>query len=222
MRRFLALILLVLPLAACGGTSAVQVIDPLARASDKTASVAGAHLTLDAHITALGQPLAVSGTGEIGDHGRKAHLVLSVPMSSTPLEAVAADGAVYARGGPIAQFAQGKWIRVKADDPSFNLNAADPAQLLQYLRSTSKVEKRGTATVRGVQTTHYVARIQPKQLKKTVPVDVWVDGQGLVRRLRVATQQVTATVDLFDFGDVSIDVPSKSDTVDLSNMLGGG
>jgi hypothetical protein len=221
-RRFLALILLVAPLTACGGTSAVQVIDPLARASDRTASAPGAHFALDAHITALGKPVAVTGTGEIGDHGQRAHLLLSVPMSSTPLEAVAADGSVYARGGPIAAFAQGKWIRVKADDPSFNLGAADPAQLLQYLRSTSKVEKRGTATVRGVQTTHYVARIQPKQLKKAVPVDVWVDSQGLVRRLRVATPQVTASVDLFDFADVSIDVPPNSDTVDLSNMLGGG
>jgi outer membrane lipoprotein-sorting protein len=222
MRRALILLLLALPLSACGGTSAAKVIDPLTRASDKTASAAGAHFALNAQITALGNPVAVTGTGEIGDHGQKAHLLLSVPMSSSPLEAVAADGAVYARGGPLAAFAQGKWIRLKTDGPSFNLGAADPAELLQYLRSTSKVEKRGTATVRGAQTTHYVARIQPKQLKHAVPVDVWVDSQGLVRRLRIATQQLTATVDLFDFGDVSIDVPSKSDTVDLSSMLGGG
>jgi hypothetical protein len=33
---------------------------------------------------------------------------------------------------------------------------------------------------------------------------------------------VKASVELFDFGDVSIDVPSDSDTVDLSKMLGGG
>ena len=215
MRRALALLLLVVPLAACSGSSAVKAVDPLGQAADKTTNAAGAHFALDAHVTALGKAIAVSGTGEIGDHGRKAHMLLSVPMSSTPLEAVAADGAVYARGGPIASLAQGKWIRVEADDPSFNFGAADPAQLLQYLRSTSKVEKRGTATVRGVPTTHYVART------KAVPLDVWVDGRGLVRRLRVATQQVTASVDLFDFGDVSITVPDKSDTVDLG-QLGGG
>jgi outer membrane lipoprotein-sorting protein len=221
-RRALLLLLLVVPLTACGGTSAVKVIDPLARASEKTTSVSGAHFALDAHITALGKAIAVTGSGEIGDQGRRAHMRLSLPMSSTPLEAIAADGAFYVRGGPIASIAQGKWLRVKADDSSFNLGAADPAQLLQYLRSTSKVEQRGTATVRGVRTTHYVARIQPKQLSSPVPLDVWVDGQGLVRRLRVQLQQAKASLDLFDFGDVSIDVPSNSDTVDLSSMLGGG
>jgi hypothetical protein len=29
-------------------------------------------------------------------------------------------------------------------------------------------------------------------------------------------------LDLFDFGDVDIAVPADPDTVDLSNMLGGG
>jgi hypothetical protein len=221
-KRSLLLLLLALPLAACGGTSALRSVDPLARASAKTTSVAGAHLALDASITSLGQSIPVTGSGEIGDHGRKAHLRLSVPMSSTPLEAVAADGAFYVRGGPVAALTHGKWVRVKADDPSLNLGAADPAQLLQDLRSSTKVEKLGTATVRGVKTTHYVARVHPKQLAATVPVDVWVDSAGLVRRLTVQLQQVKASLDLFDFGNVSIDVPASSDTVDLSNMLGGG
>jgi outer membrane lipoprotein-sorting protein len=222
MKRALLLLLLVLPVTACGGTSALRSVDPLARASAKTTSVAGAHLALNATITSLGQTIAVTGSGEIGDHAQKAHLRLTVPMSSTPLEAIAADGAFYVRGGPVAALAHGKWVRVKADDPTFNLGQADPAELLQYLRSSSKVEKRGTATVRGVQTTHYIARIQPKQLKTAVPVDVWVDNSGLVRRLTVQLQQVKASLDLFDFGNVSIDVPASSDTVDLSNMLGGG
>jgi hypothetical protein len=222
-RRALLLLLLVVPLAACGGTSALRTVDPLARASAKTTNAAGAHLALAASITSLGKTMAVTGKGEIADHGRKAHIRLALPMSSTPLEAVAAHGSFYVRGGPVAAFAQGKWVRVKADDPTFNLGAADPAQLLEYLRSASKVEKRGTATVRGVRTTHYVARIQPKELAgKAVPLDVWVGDDGLVRRLKVHLQQVSASLELFDFGDVNVDVPDDSDTVDLSDMLGGG
>jgi hypothetical protein len=216
MRRALLLSVLVLPLAACGGTTALKTVDPLARASAKTTSVAGAHLALRATVTSLGQNVAVTGTGEIGDHGRTAHVRLTLRMSSTPVEAVAAGGAFYLRGGPVAALAQGKWVRVKADNPAFNLGAADPAQLLQYLRSSSRVEKRGAATIRGVKTTHYVATA------RQVPLDVWVDGQGLVRRLSVQLQQVSASLDLFDFGDVSVDVPAAADTVDLSNMLGGG
>jgi hypothetical protein len=219
-KRALALFLVVLPLAACGGTANLSSLDPLTKAAAKTTGVAGAHFTLDARITALGKPLAVSGTGEMADHGQKLHLRVTVPMASGPIEAVAADGSFYLRGGPVDSFANGKWVRVKADDSSFNLGEADPTKLLDHLRSTSKVQKVGTARIRGVATTHYVAQI--KADSKRVPLNVWVDGSGLVRRLRVNWQNVNATVDLFDFGDVNVDVPASSETVDLSNMLGGG
>jgi hypothetical protein len=164
--------------------------------------------------------MAVSGRGEIADHGRKLHMQLNVPAAATPLEAVAANGSFYVRGGPVDSFANGKWVRVKAGDRGFDLGQADPAKLLEYLRSSSSVERLGQATVRGVQTTHYVARVRAGTSR--VPLDVWVDGQGLVRRLHVNWQGADASVDLFDFGDVNVSVPAASDTVDLSNMLGGG
>ena len=221
MRRALALFLVVLPLAACGGgTANLSSLDPLTRAADRTTDVAGAHFALDARITALGKPLTVSGTGEMADHGQRLHLRATVPMASAPIEAIAADGSIYLRGGPVDSVANGKWVRVKADDQSFDLGEADPAKLLDYLRSTSKVQKVGTAKIRGVATTHYVAQV--KADAKRVPLDVWVDGSGLVRRLRVKWQNVNASVDLFDFGNVDVEVPAGSDTVDLSNMLGGG
>ena len=219
MRRAFALLLAVLPLAACGGTANLSSLDPLTRAANKTSSVAGAHFALDARITALGKPVAVSGTGEIADHGQKLHIRVTVPMASAPIEAVAADGSLYVRGGPVDALANGKWVRVKADDRSFNLGEADPTKLLDYLRSTSSVQKAGAATIRGVATTHYVAHV--KAAAKRVPLDVWVDGSGLVRRLRLHSQKVDASVDLFDFGDVTVVVPPSSDTVDLPNLGGG-
>ena len=224
MRRTLALLLLVLPLAACGAGD-VTSLDPVAQAADKTADAAGAHFTLDARITALGETVAVSGTGELADHGRKLHMRLTLPMASAPTEAVAADGSFYIRGGPVDSLANGKWVRVKADGRSFDLGQSDPTKLLDYLRATSNVEKRGTATIRGVVTTHYVAHVKPDQkqgLKQAVPLDVWVDGQGFVRRMRVDVPQAQATMDLFDFGDVNVAVPAASETTDLSTMLGGG
>ncbi|HWJ44295.1 MAG TPA: hypothetical protein VNR63_02825, partial [Gaiellaceae bacterium] len=117
MRRALALLLLVLPLAACGGSDVIS-LDPVAQAAEKTADAAGAHFTLDARITALGETIAVSGSGELGDHGRKLHMRLTVPMASAPMEAVAADGSFYIRGGPVESLAHGKWVRVKANDRS--------------------------------------------------------------------------------------------------------
>jgi hypothetical protein len=241
MRRLLlpfTLLLLALPLAACGGTAQLSALDPVAQAANKTTDVAGARFELSARVTALGRRLAISGHGELADHGRKAHVLLTVPGSSSPIEAVAADSTVYVRGGPVDAVAHGKWVRVQANDPAFNLAQADPAKLLDTLRSSSKIQKRGSVTIRGVPTTHYVARVRLDKLaqnlspgdrralkqagKRQIPVDVWVDAQGLVRRVKVDARPVAATLDLFDFGDVTVQVPPASDTTDLSSLMGGG
>jgi hypothetical protein len=128
----------------------------------------------------------------------------------------------------------------------------DPSQLLDYLRATSsEIEDVGEEDVRGEPTTHYRARIDldkvPEQapedaraavrasvdvLKQrlgssTLPVDVWLDGEGRVRRFRQAISaegsDVELTIELFDFGtDVDVAVPPENDTVDLAELLGQG
>lgn len=254
MRRWLALLLLVLPLAACGGTSDVTSLDPVAQAADKTTNVAGAHFQMSARIGDKRDTIAFSGPGEIGDHGKKIHMQLSLPASvlgsggkgNAQFELVSADNTYYLRGGPFEQLAPGKWVKVKSTDPSLNLGQNDPSQMLQYLRATSKVDEVGSDTVRGVETKHYAARLQLdkvadrvstdaaralKQAAKTlgtkeIPMDVWVDGDGLVRRVKMDWHpnggSFVMLLDLFDFGNVNINAPADSDTVDLSNMLGGG
>jgi hypothetical protein len=254
LRRTLALLLLALPLAACGGTSDVTSLDPVAQAADRTTSVAGAHFQMSARIGDKGETFAFSGPGEIADHGKRLHMRLSLPASllgagghgNAQLELVGSDGAYYLRGGPFEQIAPGKWVEVKGTDPSFDLGQNDPSQMLQYLRATSNVDEVGKDTVRGVATTHYAARVQldkvadrvspqaARALKqathalgtKEIPMDVWVDSDGLVRRVEMNWHpkggSFVMSIDLFDFGDVSVTVPPDSETVDLSNMLGGG
>lgn len=254
LRRAIALLLLALPLVACGGTSDVTSLDPVAQAADKTTSVAGAHFQMSARIGDKSETIAFSGPGEIADHGKKLHMQLSLPASvlgagghgKAQLELVGSGGAYYLRGGPFEQIAPGKWVKVKATDPSFDLGQNDPSQMLQYLRATSNVDEVGKDTVRGVDTTHYAARLQldkvadrvspqaARALKqathalgtKEIPMDVWVDSDGLVRRVDMNWHpkggSFVMSLDLFDFGDVSVDVPADADTVDLSNMLGGG
>jgi len=255
-RRALALLLLALPLAACGGTATSDVtpLDPVAQAADKTTDVAGAHFRMSARIAGQGETLAFSGPGEIADHGKQMHMQLSLPDSmlgaggtgNTKLDVVSASNTYYLHGGPFEQIAPGKWVKVKSTDPTFQLGQNDPSQMLQYLRATSNVDEVGKDTVRGVDTTHYAARLQLdrvadkvspdaaralKQATKTlgtkeIPLDVWVDGDGLVRRVRMDWHpkggSFVMALDLFDFGDVHVDVPADSETVDLSNMLGGG
>jgi hypothetical protein len=253
LRRAIALLLLALPLAACGGTRDVTSLDPVARAADKTTSVAGAHFQMSARIGDRSDTIAFSGPGEIADHGKKLHMRLSLPASvlgaghgKAQLELVSSGSAYYLRGGPFEQIAPGKWVKVKDTDPSFDLGQNDPSQMLQYLRATSNVDEVGKDTVRGVDTTHYAARLQldevadrvspeaARALKqathalrtKEIPMDVWVDSDGLVRRVDMNWHpkggSFVMSLDLFEFGDVSVAVPADSETVDLSNMLGGG
>ena len=70
----------------------------------------------------------------------------------------------------------------------------------------------------------------------TIPADVWVDGDGLVRKIAFSFsipktrtggmpgggQTITETIEFFDFG-VNVDVtpPPASETTDLTKLMGG-
>jgi hypothetical protein len=130
----------------------------------------------------------------------------------------------------------------------------DPTQTLQYLRATGKLKKVGAEDVRGVATTHYKgatdlkkvpaaapAKLRPALRKAvdrliqltgaaSIPVEVWVDEQGLVRResytenlkLQGRSTQVKNSMELYDFGTpVIAPVPPARDVTDLSGALGG-
>jgi hypothetical protein len=124
----------------------------------------------------------------------------------------------------------------------------DPTQFLAYLKKAGKVEKVGSEDINGTPTTHYQATIdldklanaagsagasvrQLEQLtgKKTLPTEVWIDGQGRARRQKVeySAQQpvptsVSFTIDYEKFGvPVDVSKPDAGDTADISDLLGG-
>jgi hypothetical protein len=81
------------------------------------------------------------------------------------------------------------------------LQGIDPAQGLPQLLASASAKKLGPATVRGTQTTHYridvakaaagaagraLARLEQMTGQKTTPVEVWVDGDGVVRKVAAA------------------------------------
>jgi hypothetical protein len=135
---------------------------------------------------------------------------------------------------------------------------SNPAQALVYLRAASDdVEEVGAEEVRGVETTHYrmtvdldkvaarapaeqreAVRTQIRALKQRanvekVPVEVWVDDDGLVRRevlryedMRFApgqTGDMTIRMELYDFGvTVDAEPPPGDQVTDLGELLGGG
>lgn len=138
------------------------------------------------------------------------------------------------------------------DVPGLMQGNNDPRQYVDYLRSVdSGVKRVGTDTIRGVKTTHYKATVDLRkypdrlpaaqraqaragierliQLSGTssYPVDVWIDAQHRVRRIRQSFSQKAAstgqrmtidqTADLYDFGiKSSIEPPPASQVKDIT------
>lgn len=131
---------------------------------------------------------------------------------------------------------------------------SDPTQALQYLRGASDdVEEIGREAVRGVETTHYRAEVTldaiveaaPERLRErlqstvdalakqlaqdTFPVEVWIDDEGLARRLTyqmtmtgpdTGSLEQSMTMELYDFGvEVDVTVPPASKTTDMAKLL---
>jgi hypothetical protein len=125
----------------------------------------------------------------------------------------------------------------------------DPAALLDYLKGAGTSREVGTATVNGTKTTQYHVDVDlrkaasqnadpdaKKSVEKliqmtgtaTLPVDVWVDDQHLVRRERVAysaTEQgkkvaMDLTIDMTKFGvPVDAEAPPAGEVSDFSDLL---
>ena len=116
--------------------------------------------------------------------------------------------------------------------------------------SSTRVTKSGNAVVRGTETTRYTAQIEltkaleanadelgltdteraqfrraAQELRRqakltTLPVGVFVDGDGLVRRLTLTYGGERISVDFWDFGaDVDVQAPPAADVTDATQLL---
>jgi hypothetical protein len=130
----------------------------------------------------------------------------------------------------------------------------DPRKLLEFLRAASgEIETVGTEELRGVSTTHYRAQVdlrkyetlvppdKREELRSTMsdvlartglaelPVDVWLDEQGLVRKVVMSLSATDPSsgdpvagsigFELWDYGqDVDIEVPPAAEVVDASQI----
>jgi hypothetical protein len=130
----------------------------------------------------------------------------------------------------------------------------DRSKMLDVLQAASgEVETVGTEELHGVATTHYRATVDLAEYEKLVPaaqrdeagtmvegmleqlgstelpVDVWLDEQGLVRQLEMSfsaaqpgtTESAEASVmfELYDYGeDVEVELPRADDVVDAATL----
>lgn len=121
-----------------------------------------------------------------------------------------------------------------------------PANALAYLQGSSTVDKVGPESIDGVKTTHYTVKANLDRAAdhasgstrdalrgviaqsgvRTLPLDVWLDGNGYIRKVRYdehagRRQAAKVTMELHDFGaPVTIDAPPGDSVVDLTKMIG--
>jgi hypothetical protein len=128
------------------------------------------------------------------------------------------------------------------------LGSNDPSNFLRYLEGAGDDAKKvGEEKVRGVDTTHYRATFDLEQVKadasadlkddidemikqlgdSKVPADVWIDGDGLARRMKFVFESIgeeklgmTITQELFDFGvKVEATAPPADQVSDFAELL---
>ena len=155
------------------------------------------------------------------------------------------------------------WVKMDVEDMTgmqgmgeLQQMSNDPTKSMDMLRGVSDdVTEVGSEEVRGEPTTHYEAVIDLEKARdqapeeaqaflqqqidvlgaSTMPVDVWIDEEGRLRRQRIdvdmskaaetmpgAPSNMSVTIDMFDFGaPVDAEPPPADEVTDLAEMQGG-
>jgi hypothetical protein len=239
----------------------------------KTAASDSAKLSLDLSFNGPGSG-AISGEGVVDFANGNSQLTMEFggalgTIMPSGIETRTVDGVAYVHL-PVGLPSGKEWVSVdttqlgdvgsSGGSSALGIGGgASPTKILAYLEKVSNgVEKVGTETVRGVETTHYRANVDltkavdkegvPRALHDamdeiadavgTIPVDVFIDGDGLLRREQLAMDfasflpggsrrssgatdgapTITMTLDLYDFGTpVDVEAPPADQVVTAGN-----
>jgi hypothetical protein len=223
------------------GTRAVRT------AYQRTAEQDTARVTLRVRTSAEGKSASASGRGTIDlDDGDS---VMTLTTQGQRIEQRVVDQVLYQKA-PRGQAPENKqWIKIDLRKVAGQQGAAgqsmnDPAQSAAFARAIDDkdVRKLGSATVDGVRTTRYRVAVDVaelpngatlrRQVGPTLPMDVWLDDDGRIRRQQVdmtvkapagkassSPQQVKVRtlMDFSDFGtDVEAEAPPSAQVADMT------
>jgi hypothetical protein len=251
-RAVVPVVLALLAATACGSSSAgrqgADTLSPAAAvrgAADRT-TVGSSKLDIAVHSKAQGHDLTFSGTGAFRYDSGSAVGAMTLSVGGQQLEERITGGNLYLKIPTQAGFYKLPLKELTGTQLSESSNPAAAAKVLEAIGDSAT--KVGTATVHGARTTHYrgtidvaasTAKLSDSFAKAAVeklrasgvtqlPVDVYLDDQGRLRRLtekvtltvKGVAEEVTTQIDLYDFGTrVDVQAPPADQVKDGSALL---
>jgi hypothetical protein len=184
----------------------------------------------------------------------RARITMTMPGFGA-VEQLITGKVIYMKMPQMTQQTGKPWIKIDLSKPNNKLGIdidqlmeqsqqSDPSDALRMLQAAGDIERIGTETVRGIETTRYegkvdlrkaMAQLPPEQRKqaqallneagaKEMDVAVWIDDQGLTRRLKQAYQTketgaITMTMEVLGYNvPVSVKAPPASQVLDVSTL----
>lgn len=229
-------------------TETVGPIGPLSITADGVSDTATHSATMTMDMSSLGQ-LAGTGAGARGDWKGEVIVDGANPKAVVEYMRLPAFSKLLPGAKPWLKLDLNELGKAQGVDFSQLLQSAggqDPTQALQMLRSVGDVKEAGKEQLDGVDTTRYSGTLDPRKLAgklasggfgkifkrmgtKRIPVTVWVDGDGYIRKLdesltaqlpSVGAMDVRIVTTMSDFGTaVDVTPPPADQTTDLSELL---
>lgn len=205
-------------------------LNPIAQAAVRTQESPGARVLLHATVQKAGSGLIeMSGQGAYNGQTGRSEVTISAhsPTGKMKLRAVASESHMYFKSEAFQSELPGddEWMGLDlsqlAQSESSLPSNSDPSSQLDLLKSASDdFETLGKEKIRGVETTGYRGTFD------TGPeFETWIDGKGLVRRVRMGNPSdpaaVDMTVDFYDFGiSPDIELPDPDTVFDATDLAG--
>jgi hypothetical protein len=226
--------------SACGAGSGLESDSGQAKASERFA----ARRTVRIEMTAIPKAQTAVDTivceGAVDYENDRARMICDLGALGRT-ETITMGRANYERaeGGPFEDSTRAddkRWTKHTVNDDVDELTDIDPSRQLALLRSGARrTEEIGGDQIRGVPTLHYRLGVEASKvgltrerqgMRELQSIDVWVDADDLLRRLRFEEDDpdenwhATTTIDFFDFGaPVEIDPPPAGDVLDLDAAI---
>jgi hypothetical protein len=238
---------------ALGGGGGAAASTPVSLAADITSNEPGYRFTLALDAAGDGVNLTMTGTGAINT-GASPSGSMSFTIGGRTINEVLAGPYIYIQSPISADTWYRASTAAFANSISAggaSLSSGDPAQTLASLRAAGSVSDEGSQTIGGVATIHYRALVDldhyaadasPQQQTNaakyaqllehltgsaTLPVDVWIDGSNLVRRIQSdlplnihsVSLDETITMNLFDYGPQAAALPPAGQVTDITSQI---